>query len=181
MRNGKRKGKKFPPPCEEVIQKIKKGKILFLSFYGAFTGKINEVYLPTSITKKFIKNKKNKLKDFKKIKNKKINFENILIGKIEGKISNHITTNKLFSKEKFEGEAKELIKIAKELSKNYTSIDMELGILISKLKEKFPIGAIGITSDVLDKENLHMKPEIIKNNWDFHTKKCFKAIKCLIE
>lgn len=181
VKKWKNRGRKLPPPIGEISKKIRGDKVLFLSFYGAFTGKMNQAYLPISVTEKFIKKKNNKLEDFKIIKKKKINFENILIGKIKGKKSNHITTNTLFSPEKFENGANGLVKIAKLLSKKYDSVDMELGVLVNALKEKFPIGAIGIASDVLDKKSLHMEQEVVKNNWDLHTKKCLEAIKVLIE
>jgi len=177
----KKRGRKLPPPVEEISKKVNGDKIIFLSFYGAFTGKMNQVYLPVSVTEKFIKNKNNKLEDFKIIEKKRINFDNILVGKIKGKKSNHITTNTLFSPEKFENGANGLVRVAKLLSKKYNRIDMELGVLVNALKDKFPIGAIGITSDVLDKKSLHMEQNVVKNNWDFHTKKCLEAIEVLIK
>lgn len=180
VKKWKERGRKLPPPVEEIIKKVKGDKVLFLSFYGAFTGELNEVYLPISITEKFIKKKNNDIKDFKNVK-KGIEFDNILLGKIKGKKSNHITTNRLFSQEKFKNGTFELVKIAKLLSKKYDTIDMELSILVKKLKDKLPIGAIGTTSDVLDKKDLHMEQNVVKNNWDLHTKICLEAIWVLIK
>jgi len=176
----KARGRKLPPPIEETVKKVRGNRVLFLSFYGAFTGKLNQVYLPISVTPKFIKKRNNKLEDFKNLKGK-IEFDNLLVGKVKGKKSNHITTNTLFTQEKFEGGADGLVKLAKFLAKKYDSIDMELYVLVKALKDKLSIGAMGVSSDILDKKHLHMEYNVVKQDTKYHVESCLKAIEVMLD
>jgi hypothetical protein len=185
VKRWKEQGRKLPPPVTEVVKEVNKkvrpDRVLVLSFYGGFKGRLNQVYLPEKVSKKFIKERNNVLSDFKKIECQKIKFNNFLIGKIKGKVSSHITTNMLFSGEKFKGGAEELEKIARKLSKKYDSIDMEMYIIAKGIKKDLGFGVIGVASDVLTKKELHMEKGIVKQDLDLHIKYCFEAIEAMLK
>lgn len=176
----KEKNRILPPPAEEIIKKIKKpDRILTIGFCGGFKGKINEIYLPYKITKKTFPKGWLTYSKLKKINSNPLDFGNFLIGGIKGKKSKHLTTDLGLMPTHFKNK-KDLVNGAKELGKKFDTVDTELYVLVKPLMKKFEIGSLLISSDVLNKEKLHMQDNVNKMDWNFFVKTCFQTIKiCL--
>lgn len=171
---------KLPPTAEDVCKQIseKTSVILFFGVAGAFSGKLNQIYLPTKFKQINFKTdviKKDNIKRFK-IK-KQITRKNILTEKIKGNDSIVITSNLMLIPEKMENKSKCLLKkIASRLKKFGGLVEMESYQIAKGINKNIPLGLFLMTSDALS-ENKHMLERgKIKFNIDKFNKTCYNVI-----
>ncbi len=139
----KAEGRNLPPSIEELSRKkISCDELYYLGFCGVLNGRVNSFYLPSSakeiLFKKYLLGRTTSYS----IK-KKIDFTNILLGKINGKPCSLITSNQVLSLKYVEDNSEVLLAtIAKLLRKEADVVEMENYEVVRRFGDKFPLGVL---------------------------------------
>lgn len=158
---------KVPLPAKELCQKIKKANVvLFFGTCGSFKGNKKQIYVPNKFRKINYSGDTILEKEFEKNPSKEVELDNVL--KKLGQKATAITSNLTLMPACVENRDKKLVeKFGAKLSKWGDVIDKESYQIIKNLKNRFPIGAGLICSDVI------LKKQFLKPKHDFEFRNTF--------